>query len=328
MKKSCVFFSLISVFLTACSSAKVEFPEYISDCRSFYDQGIYLSAAGEGKTKTQARENAVVELSRYLNTSISSNTTVQTRLSDTDGKLFSSESVSTVTSSKTDFSFTNLEYSDFFEADKTFYVAVYIEREKAYTQYNVEAKVLKNEFMEFWNTAENSDPLSSYSYYLKAQEVYPALLNKINVLTAISPGLTSQEYGDCLKKAASLEAKKKNAFAKSPLSILPVENDFENIILSQVESSLRKSGLMTTKGNTSAYKVSVYVDLNKTAEGEDDDVIFVAMPSVQITINYNDVSVFSFNTKVQEKTMAFTGEKLQRESLKKLAAKISQEFKF
>lgn len=326
MKKFFILTGLASALFFSCSSTNTPAPEYITDSRSYFDEAIYLSATGEGSTKTQARENAAVELSRYLNTSISHQSTITTVLSDTDGKLSSSETLTNQTTTQTQFTFKGLNYTEYYQNNKTWYVTVYIERKAAYDQFNIETAVLKNEFLSLYDTAKNLDPLSSYPYFSKAQALSQKLLDRIYTLTAISPSLTEDEYASCLKKIASIETEKKNAVAGSTISILPIENDFESIIFTQVEASIRKAGFMTTKGITGKYLVTCQLNLNQTSEGDEGDELLVATPSIDLKITYGEKTVHSFTTKADKKTVAFTSEKLRRESLKKLAARISEEF--
>ncbi|MCR5219013.1 LPP20 family lipoprotein [Treponema sp.] len=320
-----VFIGLTVFFLVSCSSAKVAVPDYISDCHEYYDNGMYLSAVGEGKTKEEARTNAAAEISRYIQLVINSDVKIETIYSESNGKLDSVENYSTVNVAKTNFTFTGLEYSEFFQPKKTYYVAAYIERSKAYNQVNLETGILKSQFLELYDNAAKEDPLSAYADYENAKKITPALIEKISVLMAINPSDASSDYADCIKKVSLLEKNKSDCLKKSTVQIAKIDGDFENIIYNQVESSLKEAGLSISKGK-GTYRAEVILDLNKTAEGEPGDEIYVATPSVEISLMYGDESVYTFNTKTEQKTLAYTAEKLQRESLKKLAKKIASDF--
>ncbi|MBB5218829.1 hypothetical protein HNP77_001198 [Treponema rectale] len=314
---------LLSVVFVSCSSTKVPVPEYISDCHEYYDEGIYLSAVGEGKTLEEARIAAAVEISRYIQTEIDSNVKIEMFYKETDGKINLNESSSSVNSSKSNFIFTGLEYSEVYKPKKTYYIAAYIEKAKAYNQVNVETKILMNEFLELYSAAEKEDPLSAVSDFSKAKQFTPALIEKINILTAIDSGRAADEYAECTKKISLLETKKNESLKKSAVQIQKIDEDYENIIYSQVEASLKNAGLGVSKG-AAAYKANVTVDLNKVTEG--DGELLVARPSAEIEILYKDETVYTITVSVDEKTLAYGMDKLRRESLKKLAKKIAADF--
>ena len=318
-----ILYVLVSVVFVSCSSTKVSVPEYISDCHGFYDEGIYLSAVGEGKTLEEAKIAAAVEISRYIQTEIDSNVKIEMTYKDSDGKINSNENYSSVNSSKSNFVFTGLEYSESFKLKKIYYVAAYIEKAKAYNQVNVEAKILKNEFLELYTAAEKEDPLSAVSDFSKAKQFVPALIEKINILTAIDSGRAAEDYADCTKKMSLLETKKNESLKKSAVQIQKIDEDYENIIYSQVETSLKNVGLGVSKGSA-AYKANVIVNLNKVTEG--DGELLVARPSAEIEILYKDETVYTLTVLVDEKTLAYGMDKLRRESLKKLAKKIAADF--
>lgn len=320
-----IFFAFISLFLISCASSKVELPDYISDCQQYYDNGIYLSAVGEGKTKEEAKINAAVEISRYIQLVIASDVKIESVYSQVNGIDNSFENYSTVNTSKTNFNFTGLQYSEFYKGKKTYYVAAFIERSKAYNQINLETSILKNQFLQLYDSALKEDPLSAIKDFEKAKELSPLLIEKINLLMAVDFSKASDEYADCIKKVSTLEKNKNDCLKKSSIQIEKINNDFENIIYNQIEKSLKASGLSVSKTKAS-YKAEVFLDLNKTSEGEEGDQIFVASPSIEISVMYGEKNIFTFNTKVEQKTLAYTLEKLQRESLKKLSKKIESDF--
>lgn len=328
-----IFFSVISLLAAAffssgvssCSSTKnINVPEYISNSREYFDEGEYLSATGEGSSKKEAQVAAAAELSRYIQTSITANTVVKSLIGEVDGKFYSSENVSTENKAESNFTFSGLEYTDFFESGKKYFVTVYIQRKKAFDQYNSKVEVLKNEFIQLYNQAEKSDPITAVPLYNQAEKYAGNLLNEINVLHSISSSLTDENYSECKNLISSIAAKKTSALKNSALHFNDVQGDCNNIIYNQVTSVFKSLGY-SQKNGAASYVVDVKVQLNKGPETDEDDSPKTAMPSAEILITYNGEVVFEFNTVVLEKTIAYSEEKLKRESLKKLAAKIQSE---
>ena len=325
MKKLLQLAVAVLVF-AGCSSAKIEFPDYIADCSSVYDDETYLCAAGEGSTKEQAKINAAAEISRRLKTKITSTSKIETLITDTDGKTSVKETHTSTNLVQTEFEFTDLSYSEFFQSGKTFYVTAYIERKKAWEQYNVKVQLLRETFLGLCEQAEKTDPLSSLTYLAKAEFFVPELTEKINLLYAISPALTDKEYALCKKKIAGLEKSKTDAKKASVVFVEAVEGDYSSIIYTQITASLKQAGLTPVSSGEAAYTAKVSLNLNKTQEGPQDDAVFTALPSIKIEILFGGKTAAAFSTAVQEKTLAFTEEKLKRESLKKLAQKIESDF--
>ena len=317
--------AVTALVFAGCSSAKIEFPDYIADCSSVYDEQTYLCAAGEGSTKEQAKINAAAEISRRLKTKITSVSKIETLITDTDGTSSVKETHTNVNLVQTDFEFSQLNYTDFFENKKTYFVTAYIERKTAWEQYDAKVQILKETFLGLCKNAAETDPLASLTYLSKAESLVPELTEKMNILRAISPALTDKEYALCKKKIAGLEKAKTDARKACVIFVDSIHDDYSSIIYTQTVSSLKQAGLTPVTSESAAYRAKVSLTLNCTREVGEDGIL-CALPSVTIEIIYKDKTAAAFSTAVQEKTLAFTEEKLKRESLKKLAQKIGSDF--
>lgn len=219
--------------------------------------------------------------------------------------------------------FIGLEFTEswYYKAEKKWYAVAYMNREDAWVQYKPKIESEKTKFHSFLKRAESEeDPYTKISLYKSAWKASCDFLEKLEYGRIINPKEEekySQDRNAVSDLPSRIEAEQKNLTLEVRMS-----GDYANIIETAVKNAFGRNGFVVgDKGN---YVAEVAVSSNPSGS---DPVAIV--PAVTVTIkNRNGKAIYSYETNLTEKTVAYTLENAQKKAFPKLADKINQEIKF
>ncbi|MBQ6057037.1 MAG: LPP20 family lipoprotein [Treponema sp.] len=179
---SIFLFSLVLLAGCASTSGSGSIPDWMTDYRSAYPDTHYIAQRGRADSEQTAKTEAVAQIARYFQTSVNANlkTSIQS--------VTSGDSVSETTSVVNDVDVQSqvdlfaVEYTEpyYFNKEKKWYCVAYIERDKAWNQYQPTVENAKTEFYSMKKNADTeSDPLTKCSLYGKTWNSGKVFLEKL-----------------------------------------------------------------------------------------------------------------------------------------------------
>ena len=192
----------------------------------------------------------------------------------------------------------------------------FLEKEKAYNHFKSEIELSESIFLTFLERAESeNDSISKRTYYKKAWEKGKDFLSKLEYGRLLNPNAEDDfiETKNLLAEIPSLM----NDESENLTVRIEIFNDWGNIIYVAVSKSFEEAGFIVSgDGN---YSAKIYVEANISG----DDPI-AAFPSINLELLKSDgKTVFSYQEKVEERTVAYETEMAKKKSYPKLAQKIS-----
>lgn len=313
------FFTTICIFLAAflCFAKSSKMPDWVTDYRTIYPDSEYIVQRGRADTEETSRTEAIAQIARYFQTSVNAN--LKTRIQSVSRGQNVNEITTVVNDvdvmSQVDLFVTECTDPYYNKKEKKWYCLAYINRENAWIQYSPTVDGAKSEFYAMYKNAEKeTDPFSKCIAYGKAWKSGIQFLEKLEYARILNP-----------KKEAAYSTDR-TAVSEIPSLILQeqqncriylsVSGDYGNIISSVITEVFSKNGFMISKssGGTN-YTAQIFVESN--AQGSDPVSIF---PSLDLKITSKDGrTVFSNQTKIQSKTVAYTLENAQKKAFPILA---------
>ena len=303
--------------LISCASTSETAPDWVANYRAIYPDSEYIVQRGRADTEETSRTEAIAQIARYFQTSVNANlkTSIQSVSSGQNV-----DETTTVVNDVDVMSQVNLfavEYTDpyYNKKEKKWYCVAYINRENAWVQYKPTVEEAKSEFYAMCRNAEKeSDSFSKCTAYGKAWKSGVKFLEKLEYARILNPKKEAAYSGDrtAVSEIPSLISQEQ----QNCRIFLSVNGDYGNIITSAVTETFSKNGFMISKsaGGTN-YTAQVFVDSN--AQGSDPVSIF---PSLDLKITSKEGrTVFSNQTKVRSKTVAYTLENAQKKAFPVLA---------
>lgn len=322
-KKIIFYFFILLVagnFLFAKSKKE---PNWFKNSKNVFPKSEYISQLGSGKTEEEAKTDALEQLSQYFKTTVNSNLSTSIKAFSTENSSQKSSSIINNVEIKSEVDFFGVQFTEsyYLKKEKKYYIVVYIKRADAWNQYKPKIEAQKTEFYEFYNKAQNeSDSFFKIGFLRNAENSSIEFLKKLEYARILSPKEEEKYSVDrkTISKIPSLiEQEKKNITI-----FVFISGDYANIIENAVKKSFEKNGFLVSKN--AKYKANVKVFANES--GSEPICIF---PSVELTISDNNENpVFSYETNIQERTVAYTLENAKRKAFPKLAEKINQELIF
>ena len=295
----------LSLFLLICLTTfcvygkdKNTVPEWVLNYQLVYPESEYIAQKGSGKKSDLAKNEAVANLSYYFETTVNArresnyksiqttenqkykNTTVQETIRDTS-----------VTSATT---LQSVEFTEPFynKKDKTWHCLAYIKRKNAWTNFEPELRLAKDNFMNYYKKATEENE----AFYV-IQNLNSALNNgwdffdKYTYAQFLSEELTSQNYKEDMSIFSSLSSLIQSKKDQCPIFI-ESSNDYGNQLYSCLSGILRENGFIVTKNkNDCMYTLKG----NVSYDAFNDDDLFVYNPSILISINKNTKSLYSYS---------------------------------
>ena len=143
----------LAVFLFSCAQLPPA-PEWLVSANAVYPQSKYLCRVGDGASKEAAAADALAQLSRYISTSVKTQVVAKTEaVSESGSKSEVNRRLKQTSTIDSQFEFSELNYTEYYKSAKVWYVAVYIEREKAWEQYRPKVAAASDEFFAIYDHA-------------------------------------------------------------------------------------------------------------------------------------------------------------------------------
>lgn len=313
-------FSFIS---TVCFAKPSQEPEWFRNHRKQFPSSEYLAQRGSGTTAEDAKTDAASQLARYFQSTVSANLST-TMSSITAGSSVQEETrVIDEVNVTSEVQFIGLEFTEswYYKAEKKWYAVAYIVREDAWVQYRPKIESEKTKFHSFLKKAESEeDPYTKISLYRSAWKASGDFMEKLEYGRIINPR-EEEKYSADRTEIAEIPSKIEKEQKKLTVRV-NIEGDYGNIVETAVKNALEKCGFVV--GTKGTYTAQAVVFSNPSGE----DPVSV-MPAVTVLIkNSMEKSVYSYEAKLTEKTVAYTLENAQKKAFPKLAEKIREEIKF
>ena len=314
-----IFLSLTFTMLAfaSCGTTSEIAPAWLTDYRTAYPDSQYIAQRGRGDSEETAKTDAIAQIARYFKTSVNANlkTSIQS--------VSSGENVSETTSVVNDVDVMSqvelfaVETTDpyFFKKENKWYCLAYIEREKAWTQYQPTVENLKSEFLSMKKNAESeSDSFLKAAAYGKAYGSGKKFLEKLEYARILNPKKEAAYEND--RRAVSEIPGIISSEREKCTVYLAVSGDYGNTITSSLTQTLSKQGLKIAKSAAGANYTANAV-LENNAAGSDPISIY---PSLDLKItNREGKTVYASQAKVSQKTLAYTLENAQKKAFPILA---------
>lgn len=303
--------------LSSCTTTSEIAPDWLANYRTVYPDTEYIVQRGRADTEETAKSEAVAQIARYFQTSVSANlkTSVQS--------VTSGENVSETTSVVNDVDVMSqvdlfaLEFTDpyFNKKEKKWYCLAFIEREKAWGQYKPTVDGAKSEFYAMKKNAdEENDPFTKCTAYGKAWKSGKTFLEKLEYARILN-AKKEAEYAEDRRAVSEIPGKIAAEQGKCTV-YLSVTGDYGNTISSALGKTLANNGFKVAKSATEAnYTANAIVESN--AVGNDPITVY---PSLDIKIiSKAGKTVFANQCKVEQKSIAYSLENAQKKAYPILA---------
>lgn len=322
MKNKILLLSILLLAYSQAFCAKSKEPDWLHNYRAVYPDSEYIVQRGRADTEDTAKTEALAQIARYFKTSVSARLKTSVQSVATNGSVDESTFVVNDVDVISQVDLFAVEYTDpyYVKKEKKWYCAAFINREKAWIQYRPAVEGAKSDFYAMKRNAEReADPFSKAAAcgaVLRSGKKFLEKLEYARILNAQKEAKYAQDRESVHEVPSRIAAEK----AKCSL-YLNVKGDFGNIISSALTKTFSESGLSAAKSAGAAnYNADVVVENN--ALGDDPISVY---PSLEIKITTKDgKTVYSHQTKINTKTVAYTLENAQKKSYPILAERASK----
>lgn len=322
MKK--IFYILVSMFISATVFAKnVPEPEWFKNFRSVFPNKEYLAQRGSGTSAEDAKTDAASQFSRYFKSTVSSNLST-TMSSITAGSSIQEETrVIDEVNVTSEVEFIGLEFTEsyYYKPEKKWYAVAFMIREDAWIQYKPKIEAEKTKFHAFLKKADSEeDSFTKITLYKSAWKVSADFLEKLEYGRIINPNEEekySSDRNEIAELPSKIEKEQKNLTVR-----INISGDYGNIVETAIKTALEKNGFVIgTNGNYTA-------DVSVTSNPIGENPISITPAVIMSVKNNSGKAIYSYEAKIQDKTVSYTMENAQKKAFPKLAEKINQEIKF
>ena len=316
----------LTILLSSCvTNSSIPAPEWFPDYRTAYPDASYIAQRGRGDTEENARTEAAAQIAMYFKTSVNASLRTSFQATETAGSVEKSTRIENDIDIKSDVDLFAVECTEpyYVKKDKKWHCVAFINREKAWNRYEPEIENAKSEFFSMKKNADDEDePYLKVFSYKKALDAGKVFIEKLEYARILSPEREKAYSED--RKAVSIIPSLISQEKEKCTVFLDVKGDYGNIMSSSLEKSLSNLGFKVSKNQSSAtYTAIASIDANAIG----DDPIAVH-PSLDLKItSKNDRTVFSHQTKISQKTVAYSFENALKKSLPLLAEKSEGEIR-
>ncbi|WP_296330836.1 LPP20 family lipoprotein [uncultured Treponema sp.] len=312
-----LFVSIVLLAGCASTAGSGSIPDWMTDYRTVYPETQYIAQRGRADSEQTAKTEAVAQIARYFQTSVNANlkTSIQS--------VTSGDSISETTSVVNDVDVMSqvdlfaVEYTDpyYFNKEKKWYCVAYIERDKAWNQYQPTVENAKTEFYSMKKKADaESDPLTKCSLYGKSWYSGKKFLEKLEYARILN-SQKERAYSDDRKTVSEVPALIAGEKEKCTV-YLDVKGDWGNVITSSLSKTLSDQGFKIAK-NPKEANYTAHTEVENNAIGNDPIQV---QPSLDLKIvSRTGKTVFANQTKSEKKTIAYTLENAQKKAYPLLA---------
>ncbi len=311
---------LSSVFCFAKQNTE---PNWFRNYRNVFPNSEYIAQRGSGNTSEEAKTDAASQLARYFQSTVSANLSTTLSSITSENSIQEETKVIDKVNVTSEVEFIGLEFTEsyYYKPEKKWYVVAYIVREDAWIQYKPKIESEKIKFYSILKKAEaEKDFYTKISLYKSAWRVSGDFIEKLEYGRIINPKEEDKYSTDRIEISelpAKIEKEQKNLTIK-----VNINGDYGNIIETTIKSILKNNSFIV--GSTGNYEADVIISSNQNGENP-----ITIIPAVTITIkNKEGIPVFSYETKLTEKTVSYTLDNAQKKAFPKLAEKMEQEITF
>lgn len=317
----------IFLFALICFSAFAKEPLWYSEdgLEEIYPNETYIAEVGYGKNVQLAESDALEKISRFFNTSISSQMKTRESFIDENGDFYSNESIDTETVISTEVNLFAVEYSKPYVDKKLKQTAVvaYIDRNKAWNIYEPKLKSVSDSFEKQYNLAQKqSDKLKKY-FLLNASKQYVADFIQAYEFGLLINPYECKNYDNVNKKVSSVPVEL-NKLKMNCVFSLKLTGDKNDIIKRKITSRLSEEGFVVQNSNA-PYLIDAKITSEINQSSDEFGTTFTSYPGIEIVIQ-KDENVFFSYSKTYSKTVAFNQQKNITMSFQKLEKDLDENF--
>lgn len=298
-------------------------PDWFKNYRKTYPNSEYIAQRGSGTSAEDAKTDAASQLARYFQSSVTANLETAMTSITTGSEIQEETRIIDEVSVTSEVEFIGLEFTEsyFYKPENKWYAVAYIVREDAWIQYKPKIDAARKQFNNFYKkAAAEEDPYTKISLLKNALDSSINYMEKLEYGRIILPQ-EEEKYESDLDLISEIPSVIETEMKKLTVTV-QVSGDYGNIIETAVKNVLKKNGFIVAQNGN--YIALVNVDSNIT--GQDPYAIY---PAVQVTVESTaGKAVAAYESKITEKTVAYTVENAQKKAFPKLAEKINQEMKF
>lgn len=307
-------------------STILTYPDWYSDeegLEEVYPSSAYIREVGSGSTKQAAENNAVSYISRFLETEASYSSVSSLSATTTDGGTAIVETTDINTIITSGIKLFGIQYSDSFynEKEKEYYVVAYIDREKAWNQYEPELRMEKENFMAYYTKAEKeSDTFHKIKMMNEALDASKEFKEKLVFANILSKRLTEKNFGSDIKTLSNIPSMIKQELLTNPIFI-SVDDDFNGIIEGAVrEVFTQKDFSVTADVSSASYIAQVCVEYNRDFNGNR----VVLNPFMSLSLVGNSGSIYTTGVE-SPRVVAPNEQAAKKTAVKDLSEEIGKE---
>lgn len=314
--------SLLLLSALSLLSAKPKEPAWLSDYRAVFPDDTYIAQKAAADKAERARTEAVAQIARYFKTSVSANLKTSMK-SVSSGETVSEETtVENDVSLSSDVSLFAVETTEpyYLKKEKKWHCVAFIERAKAWEQYQPTVEGAKTEFYSMKKNAdEESDPFEKCALLSNAWESGKVLLEKLEY-ARILDAKKEAAYEDDRKAASGMPGEIAKEKEKCTVYIY-VSGDYGSNVSSALSKTLARNGLKIAKNESeAAYIASAAIEDN--AVGSEPVSIY---PSLEFKIESKaGKTVCSSEVKMESKTVSYTLDNARKKAYPILADELDK----
>lgn len=293
-KENSQFVLIILIFLcfNSCASNSAIVPEWFLNPEEAYPSSKYIRATGEGKSLSEARENALTQISLYFDTSIQVSRDLISNYNhintNNNSQYFEQKSVQEQAVINSEAQLYCVNFSSFFRDRNTFYIVAYIDKEEAYENYKQNIQL---------NTQSLAHLIKNAETYENPFYCVPAIQQGIRIsrmtTTLLKNIKTLKIKNEDFSQTQSLIERMYNAQeqTKSKMTIkLVVENDRNALIYRTISQQIEQKGISLSQDNGSCILKAV-VNQNRI---ENEAGVFVTLGIIITAHNEQGEVIFSY----------------------------------
>ena len=304
-------------------------PEWVLNYQLVYPESEYIAQKGTGKKSDIAKNEAVANLSYFFESTVNARRESNYKSVEvTENQKYKNNIVQETIRETAVTSSTTLQAVEFTEPyynkkDKTWHCVAYIKRENAWKKFEPELRVAKENCISFYQKAKDeSEPFYAIQYLTIALNNGWDFLEKYSFAQFLSEPLTDLNYKDDMAIFTSLGSLIQSEKRQCPLYVL-CSNDYGNQVYSCISEILRESGFSVTKEKTN----SIYtVKGNVFFDSYNNDDLFVYNPSIEVSINTNTKSLYSYSYEAGT-VKAYTKKVAEQKSIESICKILQNNFK-
>lgn len=329
MKKpvSTVFGVLFLVFsLAGCASTEVEERPLWADAYTVgqvFPSEKYVTGIGRASTQDVAVSLADGNIASFFSREISSHTSAQQIVSSENGIKPQEELIRNI-SVKSEVALSGVSHTElwFSKSEKLFYCCAYLDRQKAWQNYESTVAQEKEKFYSFLTAAEKeTDPLKKIAI-LQNAKIEGEEYQKVILFSELLYKNGCAKYSADRNVIASLEEKIIKIAMNINMNVTFAKNNSNSArnVKSLIENIITDKEYKVSSSNVH-YDVIITLDDGKERK---DDVI-IAIPEISIEIKSKTSTVLTFSRTLPRQTVFAEAEKLLDSKISKALEKILEE---